>query len=204
MAPLALDHLVVAAARLEEGVAAVEAALGVTLDAGGAHALMGTHNRLLSLGDLYLEVIAPDPAAARPGRPRWFDLDNPPCIPRLSAWVLRTSNVEEVQADLPEAGPAIALARGDLSWRITVPADGRLPLDGLFPALIAWDGSAHPLGRLPDRGCRLAGLVLSHPDAPALAARLAPRLADARLGFVRGPPGLSASIATPGGRRWLG
>jgi len=32
----------------------------------GAHPLMGTHNRLLALGDLYLEVIAVDPAAQPP------------------------------------------------------------------------------------------------------------------------------------------
>ncbi|MEO7742546.1 MAG: VOC family protein [Usitatibacter sp.] len=47
---LELDHLVIAAATLEEGVRYVEAQLGVTMGPGGKHATMGTHNRLLSLG----------------------------------------------------------------------------------------------------------------------------------------------------------
>jgi hypothetical protein len=37
---------------------------------------MGTHNRLLKLGEgFYLELIAIDPQAPPPGRPRWFGLD---------------------------------------------------------------------------------------------------------------------------------
>jgi hypothetical protein len=59
-----LDHLVVAARTLEEGAAWVTGRLGVSMAPGGKHALMGTHNRLLSLGArAYLEVIAIDPDA---------------------------------------------------------------------------------------------------------------------------------------------
>lgn len=37
---------------------------------------MGTHNLMLRLGDSsYLEIIAINPAAPAPGRPRWFALD---------------------------------------------------------------------------------------------------------------------------------
>jgi len=50
-----------------------EAALGVTIPFGGVHPLMGTHNHLLRLGAaLFLEIIAPDPAAGPLPRPRWF------------------------------------------------------------------------------------------------------------------------------------
>ena len=46
-----LDHIAVSAATLAEGVAHVEAALGVRLGVAiGNHALMATHNRLLGLG----------------------------------------------------------------------------------------------------------------------------------------------------------
>jgi hypothetical protein len=67
---LALDHLVVAAATLPEGVAHVERLLGVEMSAGGQHVFMGTHNAVLRLGnDCYLEVIAIDPSLpAPPGR----------------------------------------------------------------------------------------------------------------------------------------
>ena len=71
---LAFDHLAVTAETLEEGVAWVEAALGVTMSGGGKHPYMATHNRLLGLGDLYLEVIAADPEAPRPDWPRWFEI----------------------------------------------------------------------------------------------------------------------------------
>ena len=100
-----LDHLVVAAASLEQGVAWCEATLGVTPGPGGVHATMGTHNRLLRIAteafpDAYLEIIAIDPAAPPPGRPRWFGLDEPALRervaqhPRLVTAVVRTPLVE--------------------------------------------------------------------------------------------------------------
>jgi hypothetical protein len=88
-----VDHLVVAAATLQEGVAWCEAALGVTPAPGGSHPFMGTHNRLLRLAgpaksalptppafaQTYLEIIAIEPGVV-PTRAarlrRWFDLDD--------------------------------------------------------------------------------------------------------------------------------
>src|ERR1700687_4364463 len=73
-----LDHLVVAAASLEQGEDHLESLLGVRPRRGGKHVAMGTHNRVLRLGDgIYLELIAVDPDGIKPDRPRWFDLDRP-------------------------------------------------------------------------------------------------------------------------------
>ena len=41
-----VDHLVIAASTLNEGVAWCEKTLGITPGAGGEHPLFGTHNRL--------------------------------------------------------------------------------------------------------------------------------------------------------------
>jgi hypothetical protein len=199
------DHIAVSAANLSDGAAAVEAALGVPTEAGGEHALMGTHNRLLSLGPReYLEVIAVNPAAHSPGRPRWFDLDRFAGAPRLTNWVARTGDLDAALAlSPPGAGRTHDLARGDYRWRMGIPDDGRLPFGGAFPALIEWQG-AHPAQRLADRGCRLIALTLVHPEAELLRAGLRGRLADPRLRVEAGPSvRLRAEIETPSGLKVL-
>lgn len=201
---LALDHLAVSAASLEEGAAWVEQALGVPPAGGGKHPHMGTHNRLLSLGDLYLEVIAIDPAAPKPGHPRWFDLDRfrgPPC---LTNWICRTDDLDAALAKAPPGtGTATELQRGDYRWRFTVPASGRLPFDDCHPALIQWQGDLHPARTLRDHGIRLTGLEITHPEADALRAALA-GLSDPRVVVEHGPyPSLRATFSTPNGLRVL-
>ena len=198
----AFDHLVISARSLGEGAAWVEGVLGVPIEPGGQHDLMATHNRLLRLGEgEYLEVIAADPARPAPGHPRWFRLDRFTGAPRLTNWVVRADDLDAALALAPKgAGRATDLARGALRWRMAVPGDGCLPYDDGFPGLIQWQG-AHPAAMLPDRGCRLLSLTLSHPEAGALARALP--LDDPRISVVAGPPGLSARIATPGGERQL-
>lgn len=199
---LRLDHLAVSCRTLDDGAAAVEAALGLPLVAGGRHPHMGTHNRLLRLGDLYLEVIAADPDAPAPAWPRWFDLDHFDGPPRLTNWIAACDDLDAALSDAPEGtGTAVALQRGDLRWRMAVPADGRLPFDGTFPALIQWQGP-HPAPRLPDTGARLTRLLVAHPDASRLRAALA-GLTDPRLEIEPGARALRAEIDTPGGGRVL-
>ncbi|WP_295642193.1 VOC family protein, partial [uncultured Methylibium sp.] len=74
-----LDHLVIGADTLAQGVAWCEAELGITPGPGGRHALMSTHNRVFTIASdgytrAYAEIIAIDPDAPPPGRARWFGL----------------------------------------------------------------------------------------------------------------------------------
>lgn len=203
---LRLDHLAVSAATLDEGVALVEDLLGVPMGGGGAHPLMATHNRLLGLGDLYLEVIAIDPAAGPPGRVRWFDLDRfGSGPPRVTNWICRCDDLAQALAAAPPGcGDILALSRGDLRWQMAVPADGRLPFDNAFPALIRWQGSLHPAPLLPDHGLRLSRLEIAHPEAATLRRALEPLLDDPRVIVVAGARAeLRATIATPRGPRVL-
>ncbi len=199
-----LDHLVVSAGSLAEGAEAVEAALGLPLTGGGQHLAMGTHNRLLRLGDVYLEVIATDPSQAVPARPRWFDLDRFAGRPRLTNWVVACDDLAGALVGAPHGtGVPTEFARGDLRWQMAVPADGRLPFDGAYPALIQWQGTAHPIKVLPDSGARLTLLEIVHPDADALRTALS-ALSDRRIVFVKGPAkALRAEILTPHGTRVL-
>ena len=204
-----LDHLVVAARTLEAGAAWLESRLGVPLSGGGRHEAMGTHNRLLSLGPArYLELIAIDPEAAGPGRPRWFDLDAPAMRERLEVgpalitWVVRAERIETaLAATTGGKAQVLAMSRGAYRWRIGVPESGALALAGTSPTVIEWLTLA-PAGALPDAGCRLEKLTLHHPEAPgALAALRAAGLPPEEPVEARrdGAHGLAALVRTPRG-----
>ncbi|MBV1868699.1 MAG: VOC family protein [Marinosulfonomonas sp.] len=197
-----LDHIAISAENLVAGVAHIEAILGVPLAPGGAHPNMGTHNRLLSLGSgQYLEVIAIDPAAPAPDWPRWFDLDNFTGAPRLTNWILRVDDMDAALQNAPAGtGRSLPQTRGDLAWKMAVPEDGKLPFSGAFAGLIEWQGQAHPSQMLPDAGCRLKKLEITHPDAEKLTKgiRKMGEISDVEL--VEGPEiVLKATIQTPGG-----
>lgn len=200
---LALDHLAVSAHSLAEGVAWLEDRLNAALAGGGRHPLMGTHNRLLGLGDLYLEVIAVDPGAPPPARPRWFGLDRFAGPPRLTNWIASCEDLEaELARSPPGAGRPVELARGDFCWRMAVPEDGSLPFDGAFPALICWDGALHPAPLLPESHIRLEQLEIAHPEAQALRQTLSGRFADPRIIVTEGrEKAIRARLSTPGGPR---
>lgn len=193
---LRFDHIAIAAARLEDGVAWLEERLGVPLAPGGRHPAMGTHNRLLSLGpDLYLEVIAIDPEAVPPGRARWFDLDRFDGPPRLQSWIVAAAD----GAPRPSyAGPPVALSRGDLRWSFTVLESGALPFDGVGPPIITWEAGGHPTEKLPDIGVRLTGLTVSHPRAGDLRAAL-DGLDTPLVEIAEGPAALRATLRSPKG-----
>jgi hypothetical protein len=213
-----VDHLVVAAASLEEGAAWCEATLGVVPQAGGEHPLMGTHNRLLRIATVdypraYFEIIAVQPGRSPHRGRRWFDLDDETVRdtlrrdgPRLLHFV---ANVPDVRAAVA-AWKALDIERGDvveasrmttrgmLQWQITIRSDGARLFDGVLPTLIEW-GATHPAPALPESGVTLHTLVATHPEADRL------RPAWDAIGLQRvtlkpGPANLCAVLDTPRGR----
>jgi len=205
-----LDHLTVAALTLEQGVAHVRRSLGVVMPPGGSHSLMGTHNCLMQLGDgMFLEIIAPDPAVT-PQRPRWFSLDDPQTrarladSPQLISWVVRVPDLSKALDEVDEVvGEAVRVARGSLTWLISVPANGSMPFDGAFPTLIEWPVGSHPASHMADLGCRLEHLAAEHPESARLTEALAPIFCDDRVTISSGMTRLRAIIKTPNGRREL-
>jgi hypothetical protein len=177
--PTWIDHLVFAAPTLDEGVAVVQAALGVTPIRGGVHPGRGTQNALASLGPpTYLEVIAPDPAQAGHA-PMPFGLDVLGAPPRLVAFAVGCADIDATVAELHAAGftdvgAPSAMSRvlpsgSELSWRLTTL--GAPPM-GATPFLISWDGGTSPTHDSPDGG-RLVALRAGDPSPSAPLALLA-------------------------------
>ena len=206
-----LDHIAIAAPTLAAGAARLQQVLGVAPQPGGEHTHMGTHNLLLKLGEkTYLEIIAINPAAAPPGRARWFELDRLESgqAPRLATWIARTNDIQgALAASTAPLGKIEPMSRGSLNWRMTVPEDGSLPLQGIVPTLIQWPDDTHPAKSLPESGCSLVRLECFHPQADAVKRMLESIGFEGDVTVSALPPAerpyLVAHIDTPTGRRRL-
>ena len=219
-----LDHLVVLADTLGQGVAWCEATLGVTPGPGGEHPLFGTHNRLLSVAAAafplaYLEIIAINKeaasagAAGATGRKRWFDMDDEALHrdvrqhgPRLIHWVARVPDADSACAALAvqglDGGDVLRASRetphGLLEWKIAVRPDGRRLMDGCLPTLIEW-GAVHPAAAMPASGLSLSSFSLQHPQPDALRAALA-AIGLPNVAVLKGDhPALRAVLQSPRG-----
>ena len=222
-----IDHLVVVAKTLEQGVQWCEATLGITPAPGHEHAQQGTHNRLFKIATpahplAYFEIIAINPDAKKPANPlakRWFDMDSPALQaaaasePRLVHFVASTTELQAARVALKalgiDRGPALPSSRharrGVLHWQMTVRDDGQRLFDGALPTLMQW-GKAdeaeplrlHPRNTLPRSGVTLQSLAVTHPTAPKLQAAFdAVGLSD--VAVVAGPADLIATLNTPKG-----
>jgi hypothetical protein len=206
-----LDHLVVAAADLDQGSDYLEEVLWMRPGPGGKHPLMGTHNRLLKLGEeSYIELIAVDHLAPKPTRSRWFNLDSPELQaqlkqrPRLIHWVARVSGIDEVaRRGTMMVGEILEASRGDLSWKIGVHRDGMPAYNGLFPTLIDWGDSPHPTTQMPEMGLSLLSLAGWHPQPKLLSDWLELFEAGHLIQIQPGEARLEAAIGTAGGMRVL-
>ena len=188
--------------------------LGVTPGVGGKHALMSTHNRLLSIASrefprAYLEIIAIDPAAPDPGRARWFDLDDPQVCerleqgPQLLHWVARVDAMPSACAQWRtlglDAGEVLQASRatphGELRWQIAVRKDGQRLLQGGLPLLIEW-GDVHPTDAMPASGVQLRAVSVSA-DQGGLALRALGSVGVEGIASHAGAAALTVQLDTP-------
>jgi hypothetical protein len=200
-----LDHIIIGCRDLNADQAAVAMKLGMPPAARGKHDMMGTHNALWNMGDFYIELVAIDPGAPDPGRPRWFGLDDPGMQarlaggPRLINWAVSTDDAGALAARAPVAlGPVESFARSDLRWKVAVPADGLPGKDGAYPLTIQWTEGLHPARRLPDMGFRCEGLDVTHPDAALIAAALG--AVEGPVSITEGPAALTCRVARSDGQ----
>lgn len=128
---LGIDHLVIAVADPDDAAAQLEAELGLAATGGGRHEAIGTFNRLVWLGDSYLELIGVfDQVLAEDS---WI---GPPTLRTLDAgggfatWGIATDALEADLAHLHAIGSALSeptagerrRADGAVArWRLSAP-----------------------------------------------------------------------------------
>jgi hypothetical protein len=173
-----LDHVIVGAHDLEQGIAYLEKLSGYRAAYGGAHPGRGTRNALLKLGPhSYLEILAPDPQ--QPALLWHKELPNLE-QPGLVGWALRMSRLNSTAANSRKRGINVigpipgsrTLPTGEtLCWTLLLREDDR---DGILPFFIDWDPqSKHPSDDAPG-GClildlhRTGQLVEGPPPGPDL------------------------------------
>jgi len=206
---LGIDHLVIAVPDPDAAAAELEAALGLAATGGGRHET-GTHNRLVFLGDAYLELIGAWDRTLAVAHPigaavvRALDAGTP----GLVTYALATDGARREVAALRAAGSAISdalpgsRARPDgivIGWQCAYPPTVG-PADPPFlieheMAGPEWGDEAraarasflHPFGGT----ARLVGLELAVADPAAVAGRI-----ERTVGVVL-PPGPGA---VPGDR----
>lgn len=203
-----IDHIAVTAPTLAAGAEFVKRALGITLQKGGEHPRMGTHNLLLRLGEsVYLEVISCNPDAEKPDRPRWFALDdmNDDTPAALTTWVARTEDIYATQNSCSEhPGKIEPMSRGKNDWLITIPEDGSLPVNEGGPSLIQWKTESHPAAGLEDHGLSLIKLQIFNPEAERVSNFLRSINLEGDVEVLQSSESkLIASIRTPHGDREL-
>ena len=167
-----IDHIVIGTANLISGTKILETKLSTKFSLGGEHMIMGTHNKLLKLqSNIYLEVIANNPNVNKPSRQRWFSLDESSIkekikkSPRLLCWVLEVDNIEDtVKKCGYNPGEILQLSRDELTWKVTVPSNGKLVENGVLPVLIEWPSNQHPSKKLNNSKVSINKISLFHPE----------------------------------------
>ena len=209
-----IDHLVYAVADLASAIDWFEEATGVRPAIGGSHDGMGTHNALVSFGECYLELIAPDPGQPDPptsGLPRPFGLDEV-LAPGGEGTVLVgfavRPDADETIDDLADRaahagydpGQVTDMSRltpdGDrLAWRLTFPSERTLPF------IIDWGETPRPNMTQPG-GVELTEFAIVHPrpfDVLGVVAALGLDITVSATESNEDRAGLRATVTGPNG-----
>ena len=160
---LAIDHLVIAVDDPDDAAAQLETKVGLAPGGGGRHDALGTFNRLVWLGDTYIELIGVfDRALAASswiGRPTLHALD---AGGGLATWATATDALDEDVAALRARGSGIAEPIGGerrrpdgqvVRWRLAAPPD----LDASHPPFLIEHDRGAAEWTLDDRSARALG-----------------------------------------------
>ena len=145
MANFNIDHFVFGANTLSEGSNTIKKILDEDLSEINTHGTMGTHNRVISLGSCYLEIIALDPKNKNANNNTWFNLSNKTYRenflkkPKLISFVIST---EELSSSILFEKKFL-VSRNKYKWFFKKPNLDYLTKNNfrninLFPSLMKW------------------------------------------------------------------
>jgi len=188
---LAIDHIVLPVTNLAVAAAEFESQYGLASIEGGHHPSWGTANRIVPLGNAYVELVAVvDPeAAAHATFGTWIATATPG---QPLGWAVRTDAIEAVgrRLRLPIVPGSRVAPGGELiAWR-GVGVDAATSEPGL-PFFIQWGAGVPFPGHAPVR----------HPGGPARLKRLSVNMDPSRLEAWLGEHHLPISAAASPDRR---
>ena len=164
-----IDHLIFAAPSLESGIEVIENLLGIRPVIGGQHKGRGTHNALLAFGDIYFEVIAPDPAQPDIPKPLWMKTDQA-IQPQLWTWAAgnldlfeleKIANENRIPLGKIESGTRTQPNGNILKWQLSEPVLENE--NGIMPFFLNWGKTIHPSKTLPQAG-EILSFKAVHPN----------------------------------------
>ena len=189
-----VDHVLIAVADLAAAGREIERQHGLASVEGGRHPAWGTANRIVPLGDSYLELVGVVDAAkaAENAFGRWVASGLGSTV-RPLGWAVRTSQLDEIARRLNltvQAGSRATPSGGQLRWRSA--GVNQAAAEPSLPFFIEWEPQTMLPGQAAIRHragtARIARLILS-----ADLGRLADWLGNHQLPIVvhTGMPGLT-------------
>ena len=185
---LELDHVLMAVTDLTAAAARLEGRFGLASVEGGRHAAWGTANRIVPLGESYLELVTVEDeiAAAKSTFGRWVGAMRSPAG-RLIGWAVRTKDLDSIARRL-DLGISDGSRRDpsgvELRWRgAGLEAAAAEPA---LPFFIEWDPRTPHPGRL-SAAHRIGEVKLARLELTADPVRLAAWLGEGWLPIVVQP-----------------
>jgi hypothetical protein len=143
-----LDHVIYGTADLETATARIETELGLEVLPGGHHVGQGSHNKIVPLGDGYLELMAIDDPAEAATNPFGQVLLEVLAVERLVGWAVQVDDIHAVAERL--GTPLLTVKRDTLEAYVTgVPEALREPT---LPFFIGGNRTGARPGEAADAG----------------------------------------------------
>lgn len=202
-----IDHFMLAANNLDDLSDYFTDLTGIPVANGGDHPDLGTHNKLIAThSDIYLELIAPNPASET--RTPLRDVLEQMIQPHLHRFIVQGHEdqfpaILKAYQDVGVAAEVKHLSRrtatGEtLRWQLLMPAAKNDY--GIFaPLFIDWGAATHPARTLPSAPCSVVACSAGHPEPEMIQA-----LWDG-IGFkmplvCAADPNFTVTLDTPKGR----